>query len=183
MNDNWWLYVNRDTLQICKVSATLEEDLTSHIIAIEKEVGVEFINSPHLIYDYVVYFDGVKAHFVKKDKTKEVLVPFFYSPLMIGDAESNVDILLEIKDQELTISLRPELKQYAMTMFANVDKQKQKVEFYVSAKNDPNHLIEIIQVDMMKLIAADSLTFKFNHDHNRISFFTRKIFDSYGLKS
>lgn len=185
MSDNWYLYVNKETLRVSKVSPALEEEDGLHVIMIERELGLSFINAPHTINDYVVYYDGTVAHFIKKEKSKEVVVPFYYSPLIIVEGVENPDILLtydHVKDS-LTISLRDELKAYAMTMYSNVGKQKQRIEFYVSAKNDPNQLYGILHLDMMDLIAKGSVEFSsFEFDIERVSIFTRKIFDSYGLK-
>lgn len=181
MNDNWYVYVSKETLQVTKVSPVLEED-DAHIIQIEKDVGLSFIDGPHLINEYVIYFDGTKAHFIKKEKSKDVVVPFYYSPLMIDSKVKDPDILVTIKKNKMTIALKPELKAYAMTIYGNVDKTKQSVEFYVSKKNDPNGLLEIFHVDMMELITKGVVTFEFDYEARNISIFTRKIFDSYGLK-
>lgn len=183
MSDNWFLYINKESLQVCRVSPLLEEDETSHLITVDKEIGLQFINSPHLIYDYVVYYDGNKAHFIKKDKSTAVIVPFFYSPLIIDQEVENADIQLTVNGDQLFVAIRPEIKAYAMTMYANIDRQKQLVEFYVSAKNDPNRLKEILYVNMMDLITKGFVSFTLKHDPKRISIFTRKIFDTYSLKS
>jgi hypothetical protein len=182
MNDNWYIYVNKETLQVYRVSPALEADDECHVTTVDKEVGISFIHAPHLLNDYAVYFDGTKVHFIKRDKTKDVVVPFYYSPLMIDKAESNPDILVTVGKGKIKFTLKKEIVNYAMTIYGSVDKTRQSVEFYISAKNDPNHIIEIIKVDMMKMISQKHVEVPFEYSANDVSIFTRKIFDSYGLK-
>lgn len=180
--DNWYVYISRETLQVTRISPALDEDLDSHIHVIEKDLGISFINGPHLINDYVIYYDGTIIHFIKKEKSSEVVVPFYYSPLIVGSDIPNPDISILIENNTMTISLRKELIPYARTMYGNVDKIKQCVEFYVSTKNDPNGLLQIVYVDMMELITQNKVIVNdFMYDANEISIFTRKIFDSYGM--
>lgn len=179
--DNWYIYVNRETMQICRVSPALEEDADCHLVMVDRDVGISFVSEPHLVNDYVVYYDGTKVHLVKKEKTSNFVVPFYYSPLMIESNVENPDVLVTIKNKVLSVSMRKELSTYAMTIYGNVDSDNQRVQFYISAKNDPNKLIEILHVNMMQVITKGQVDFEFDYDLADVSIFTRKIFDSYGL--
>jgi len=180
MTNSWYLYVNKETLQVCRVSPSLEEADDCHLVQITQELGISFIDQPHTLNDYVVYHDGTVTHFVKKEKTNDVLVPFFYSPVMITESIENPDVLVTIHNEQLTITLRPELTAYAMTLYASAPNPT--AVFFVSAKNDPNQLIDALYVDMMKLISNGKEVFNFAYDPRLVSIFTRKVFDTYGLK-
>jgi len=180
MTDNWYLYVDKETMTVCRVSPVLDGADDFHVIRINQELGISFIDQPHTINDYVVYHDGATTHFVKKDKTNEVLVPFYYSPVMIKEGTENPDVLLTIDNEQLVVTIKPELIQYAMTLFANIDDAQ--TLFYVSEKNDPNKLITVLSVDMKRLISTGEEKFGFVHNPRLVSIFTRKVFDSYGLK-
>lgn len=181
---DWHLYVNRDTLQVCQVSPSFTEDETMYSMVITQELGIQFIEAPHLINDYVVFHDGDKLHFIKKDKAKQIFVPFFYTPAILVNGVDNPDILVSInkKSKEMTITMRQERKQYGLSLYSALSKDKQKAAFYISLRNDPNYLLETIQIDMVKLIHTGSVVTKFTHDITKTSIFTRKVFDSYGLE-
>lgn len=179
----WYLYVSKETLTVTRVSPALEETDEHHIVQIDQELGISFIDQPHTLNDYVIYHDGTVTHFVKKDKSKEVLVPFFYSPAMIKEGVDNADIIVYIKNnEEMRVGLRPELINYAMSIYGNLPEDKRDVEFYISAKNDPNKLLEVKYIDMMVLIKGGLILTSFDYDANDVSIFTRKVFDSYGLQ-
>lgn len=184
INNNWWIYVNADTLQVCRVSPTYEEEDGLYSHPIERELGIQFVEAPHLINDYVVFHDGDKLHFIKKDKAKQVIVPFFYTPAILVKGIENPDILVSInkKSKEMTVTMRLERKQYGLSLYASLPKDKQKASFYISKRNDPNYLLETIQVDMIKLVNIGSVVIPFTHDITKTSVFTRKVFDSYGLE-
>jgi hypothetical protein len=181
MNDNWYLYINKESLQVTGISASLDPETLDYVETIEKDLAIEFVNGPHLINDYIVYFDGTKPHFVKKEKSKDFVAPFYYSPLMMDKEVENADITVHLINDEMRVSLRKELSGYAMTIYGNVSEQKRNVEFYISAKNDPNKLYEVVYVDMMSLIAGSEVLIAFNYDPDKVSIFTRKIFDTYSL--
>jgi hypothetical protein len=181
MTDHWYLYINKDTMQVCRVSPSLEEDDT-YIVQIEAALGISFIESPHTINDYVVYHDGSTTHFIKKEKSADVLIPFYYSPQLIAEDVENPVITVYLLKDELQVTLSPELTSYALTLYGNMPKGKQHAEFYISAKNDPNKLLEIMEIDMLALARGGIVRMGFNHDPQEVSIFTRKVFDSYGLK-
>jgi hydrogenase maturation factor len=184
LNNNWWLSVDKETLQVCRVSPTLEEEESLYVLPIDRDLGISFVEGPHLINDYVVFHDGVKVHFVKKEKSNQVFVPFYYTPAILEEGVENPDILLSVNRdmKELTITLRNERRQYGLSLYVSLSKEKQRAQFYVSAKNDPNLLIETIEVDMIKLINTGKSVVPFKHDPSQTSIFTRKVFDSYGLE-
>jgi len=180
-DDAWYIYVDKQTLRVCKSSPALEEDDSAHVIKIERELGVSFVHSPHTINDYIVYFDGDKAHFLKKEKVNEAVAQFFYTPMLMKEGVTNPEITVKIKDEMMEVVLKKELISYATTLYTSVHPSKQFIEFYVSAKNDPNKLIEILKVNMLQVILSGSVSFPFKHDPNKVSLFTRKVFESYGL--
>lgn len=181
MDDAWYIYVNRETLRVCKSSPALEEDDESHIIKIERELGISFVQSPHTINDYIVYFDGTQAHFLKKEKVNAAVAQFFYTPMLMKEGVDNPEITVKIQDEMMEVILKKELISYATTLYTSVHASKQFIEFYVSAKNDPNKLIDIVKVNMLQVILTGSVSFPFKHDPKKISLFTRKVFESYGL--
>jgi hypothetical protein len=182
VSDPWYIYVYKDSLQIYRSSPSLEADDACHIIEIEKELGVSFVHAPHTMDQYIVFYDGEKAHFIKKEEANDKIVNFFFTPVIIKEVDHEVDMAFVIKEDEFDVVLRRELTTYVMSLYPSVDAAKRIVELYISAKNDPNHLIEIVKIDMVKLInEKNTLTFPFSYNIEDVSFFTRKSFDSYGL--
>ena len=135
--NNWWIHVDKDSLQVRKVSSTPEENDQWHLIAIEEELGIKFIDSPHLFREYLVYYDGTQAHFLKKSKTNS-LTPFFYTPMLIKEGVENPELSIIQRGDLLYFELKKDLSTYVSTLYATFERQKQLVEFYVCTKNDPN---------------------------------------------
>jgi hypothetical protein len=182
MTDKWYVYVNCETLLVYKISPALEIDEASHIVEIDKALGITFIDSPHLINNYTVYYDGVKAHFIEKKSASEAISAFYFSPVLITETLCTPDINVDVSvSGKIKISIRKDLRQYAMSLYAAVDKPKRIFTFYISAKNDPNKLIDIINIDVIDLVSSGTLDLPFTHDPSKVSIFTRKIFDTYGI--
>jgi len=181
MND-WYLYVEKKSLRIRRNSPMLKQDDECHIIRIDPDLGSKLIHSPHLLNQYVVYFDGDKAHLIEKEKTSEAVNQFFYTPILLKENVPDPEITVTIKANQMTIELKKELIQYAWSLYGTLEKTKQYIEYYVSSKNNPNKLIEIIKVNMMDLSQSNGImVYDFKHDITKVSIFTRKVFETYGL--
>jgi hypothetical protein len=182
VSDPWYIYVRKDTLQIYRSSPSLEADDECHIIEIEKELGVSFVHAPHTMDQFIVYYDGEKAHFIKKEEANEKVIQFFFTPVLIKEIEDEADLSIVVRDREFDVVLKKELTTYVMCLYPAVDQDKRIVELYISSKNDPNKLIEVVRINMVQLVnEKNTLTFPFNYKIEDVSFFTRKAFDSYGL--
>lgn len=180
---SWYLYVNKESLQVCKVSPILEEDAETHILSIDQELGISFIESPHLIREYLIYFDGDVVHFIKKEKNKDGMAQFFYSPIIIQNDVENAELTLKSNGKTIEFALRKDVIPYASNMYSSIEGDKRYVEFYVSAKNDPNHLYDIVKVNMVDLIKTGKSKVPCKHDLSKVSIFTRKIFKSYSINT
>jgi hypothetical protein len=181
---NWYVYVEKNSLTVCRVSPVLEKEESCHVIPIDSELGISFIESPHLSREYFIYYDGTLAHFIKKEKTNKTLVPFFYSPVIMKHDVDNPEIQISFTSKTLTIDLKKELLGYASNLYSSLERDKQFAEFYVCAKNDPNHLIKIIKIDMIKLSMEGNVVVPFEkYDPKKMSLFTRKVFNSYGINT
>lgn len=180
-NNDWWIYVRRDTLQVYRTSPVYEPDDETHIIRIDQELGLHFVHSPHKLKDYVIYYDGEKASIVKKDSVSTVVGSYYVTPVLIKEGVDHRDITIKVRDSEFDFVIRPELRAYGLSVYANLSREKQVIDLYISARNDPNQLLEIVKVNMIDVVNYGHATYPFKHKIGEVSFFTRKIFDHYGL--
>lgn len=184
-SDKWYIYVRKDTLQIYRSSPSLELDDECHIIEIEKELGVSFVHAPHTFDDWVVYYDGEKANFIKKDKAAKAIIQFFFTPALLKEVEGPTDLTFVIRDDAMDIVLRRELIAYVANLYSAVPVDRQFMELYISERNDPNKLLEIVRFNIMDVIMTvdTTITVPFKHKLEDVSLFLRKTtFESYGLK-
>lgn len=180
LNDTSYVFVDKKTLQVRGVSPVNDGlDDTVHAITVSRNLAISLINEPHLCNNYIAYHDGTSAFLIKRENVGDLALLF--SPILIQISDGHENLQIDVYKDRLEFVLSKQVRGFAANAYGAMGTESQTAKFYVCAKNDPNKLIEIINIDMMQLIAGKNEVVNGEYDFEKISIFTRKVFDSYGI--
>ncbi len=187
------------------------DEWTGFIQAITSKPNKQIMH-PHIITDdsicsklmqgtvstkkYIVaeFLEGFKL--VPKDKhlrirkAEEQLTKISEIPLT---TESDINVILYLSDYKMEVNVKSELiyklsgKQQNSKIIVNQKRDYDNVQLFLTAKNNPMHLLANIEIDIIELLELGYKIIDLHYLSNKIELknidvLTKRIFKSYGIK-
>lgn len=189
----WWIKFHKDTGKILKLSSReVESTNKSHIVTMSSNILChEIIKGNVSVKECGMIWD-LENESWSIDKKSDLLVIKHNSNFLYqikNDDPMTADVALRIyKNQsiiELTVSLHNIKRSMNLSSINDVaNKDNTWLNLYFTKKNNPDCLIQSIEVDPVLLFKRKTVRFKLelDYDWDDISVFTRPIFNEYSIE-
>lgn len=185
-NNTWYVYVKAADSSISSVSPVKNQDFDSEEfieIEISEDLGIEFIEKPHLMFEYFVYFERCVPKLIKRDTV--IIDECLYSILRVHEkpyrTESEVVFEIDTVNKTLEVTIPPELVGYIRSASPVISASGGTMEIYVTDKGNPNNLIKTIKLPIDELIKNLSLKIDYDFDTTVTDLYVKEIFKKYKL--
>jgi len=188
----WWIKYNVSTGKILRLSRNeIGSDNKSHAITItSNELCRDLIRGTVPFKECCVVWD-VEDEIWDIDLKGDVL----------NISNANTNFLYQIKESQPTasdIAMRIYKKENVVELSVNIqnikksmnlsnigdiaNKENTLLNLYFTRKNDPDYLIQSVEVDPLLLFRRKTLRFKLDLDWDNVSVFTRPVFKKYSME-
>lgn len=185
-NNKWYVYAKLSDLTISSVSPIKNQDFDlEETIEIEilEDLGIAFIEKPHLMFDYFVYYESGIPKLIKRDTV--IIDERLYSILRVHEkpdsTESEIIFEIDTTNKTLEVSIPPELVGYIRSAAPVISVSGTTMEIYVTDKGNPNNLIKTLKLSIDDLIGNLSMKIDYDFDTSVTDLYVKEIFKKYKL--
>lgn len=185
-NNKWYVYAKLSDLSISSVSPIKNEDFDLEEfmeIEISEDLGIEFIEKPHLMFEHFVYYENGIPKLIRRDAV--IIDECLYSILRVHEkpdsTESEIIFEIDTTNKTLEVSIPPELVGYIRSAGPVISVTGTMMEIYVTDKGNPNNLIKTLKLPIDVLVQDLSMKIDYDFDTSVTDLYVKEVFKKYKL--